>query len=139
MAGKREGDALIITIFAFLYSGLLMVAFALTAYRELLNTAYIWYVFTSIPLPLLTVLAEGDAILPVVFYAGICVLLDLVNLILITINWVQQGSFYLNLSAVTDGWFGLGVLIADLLAFMVVGILIIYFLLKSRKLASKYL
>jgi len=139
MAGKREGDALILTIFAFLYTGLLMVAFALTAYRQLLDSSYVWFVFTSIPLPVLAVLAEGDGILPVVFYAGICALLDLINLILIFINWAQQGSFYLGLAAVDGGWFGLYVLIADLLAFIVTAALIIYFLLKSRKLASKYL
>jgi hypothetical protein len=139
MAQKRDGDGTILTVFAFLYTGLLMVALALTAYKELLNSSYIWFIFTSVPLPVLTVLAEGDGVLPVVFFAGICGLLDLVNFIMILVNWIQQGSFYLGLGAVDGGWFGLWVLILDLVAFMATTGLIIYFLLKSRSKASKYL
>jgi hypothetical protein len=139
MPPRHNSESLFLNVFAFLYTGLLMVALALTAYRELLNTAYIWFTFTAIPLPTMVVLAGGDGTLPVVFYTGLCGLLNLINLIIIFVNWAQQGSFYLNLGAVDNGWFGLYVLIADLLAFMVTSGLIIYFLLQVHKQANKFL
>jgi hypothetical protein len=139
MPTKRESEGHYVVIFAFLYTALLMIALALTTYRELLETAYIWFIFSSVPLPVFVVLAEGDGILPTVFFTGICGLLDVVNLIIITVHWVQQGSFYLGLAGVSGGWFGLWALVLDLLVMIITDCFMIYFLLKSRKQANKYL
>jgi hypothetical protein len=137
MPPKREGEALFLNIFSFLYAGMLFLAFALTAYRELLDSRYVWYILSGIFLPPIAVIAEGDGILPTVFFAGLCGLLDLVIFIILIVGWIQQGSFYLNLSA-NDAWFGLYALLALLIILIATSGLLIYFLLKSRKPASKY-
>jgi hypothetical protein len=136
MPTKVHGENFILNVFSFLYTALLLVAFALSTYRNLLDSGYVWYILSGLFLPTTTAIAEGDAILPTVFFTGLCALLDLAILIVILIGWIQQGSFYLNLMGSTGA---LWVLVLDLAAMIIVSGLLIYFLLKVRKQANKYL
>lgn len=114
---------------AFFYVALLMIAVALTAYTQLLDTLYIWFLLMcfGVPPAAYSVLLHRDEPRYVfcLIYIIVCILLNFVSFLIIVIQWAQQGSFYLGLGSVTGGIGALVVLIADLVMLIIASIFLI--------------
>lgn len=120
---------------AFFYVALLMIAVGLTAYTQLLDTLYIWFLLLcfGVPPASYSVLLHRDEPRYVfcLMYIIVCILCNFVSLLIITIQWAEQGSFYLGLGSVTGGIGALIVLIGDLIVLIIAGSFIAVMLSKG--------
>ena len=111
---------------AFFYVALLMIGFALTAYSQLLDTLYIWFLLPGIGVPpaCMSVMLHRDEPRYVfcITYIVVCILANITSLLIITVQWGQQGSFYLGLGSVQGGTAALVILIADLAVLIIASI-----------------
>jgi len=125
MTLTREEHSLLLNLFALAYAVLLMVGFGLSASRELLDSHYVWFIIWGIPLPVLVRLACGgigfrrDALVWTMAYVVGCMIANLIVLVIIAVDWAEQGSFYLNLNASSTGFWPLYVLLGMLIALVI--------------------
>ena len=132
----RDDLGLFLNLTALAYSMLLIIQFALSAYRELLDSHYVWFIVWAIPLPLFTRLVKDDsfdALVYTVIYAIVCLLAVVILLLLIFINWSNEGSFYLGLSSVDGGFTALWTLVVTLLLELVAGGIAVTLLVRLSK------
>jgi len=116
---------------------LLVVQFALSAYRELLESHYVWFIVWAIPLPLFVRLSNSaDSIVYSIIYTIGCLIAVTVLLILTGVNWGREGSFYLGLSGVDGGFAALYILIIALSLQLVTGSIIVALLAKLARLVG---
>jgi hypothetical protein len=131
---SREELEQYLNLAALAYAMLLVVQFALSAYRELLGSHYVWFIVWAIPLPLFVRLSNStDSIVYSIIYTIGCLISATVLLILISVNWGREGTFYLGLSGVDGGFSALYILIAALGLELVTGIVIVALLAKLAR------
>jgi len=113
---------------------LLVVQFALAAYRELLESHYVWFIVWAIPLPLFVRLSSSaDGVVYSIIYTIGCLIAIAILLILIGVNWGREGSFYLGLSGVDGGFAALYILIIALSLQLITGSVIVTLLAKLAR------